>query len=53
MVLTARDLINTNIGKMSELEFITMITNILARLEKGVEDTRESLTIDIIGLKSS
>ena len=42
-VLTARDLINMDISKMSELEFRTMIIKILAGLEKSIENTRESL----------
>ena len=34
VVLTARDLINADINKMSELEFKTMIINIVVGLEK-------------------
>ena len=32
--MTARDLINTDVSKMSELEFRTMIIRTLARVEK-------------------
>ena len=38
---------------MSELEFKTMIIKILAGLEKNIEDTRESITIEIKELISS
>ena len=48
----ARDLINTAMSKMSERE-LKMIVRILAGLEKSIEDTRESLTIEIKELKSS
>ena len=51
--LTARDLINTNTSKMSELKSKTTIIRILAGLEKSIEDTRESLTTEIKELKSS
>jgi len=49
----ARDLINTNISKMSELEYKKTILRILAGLEKSIEDTRESLITEIKELKSS
>ena len=44
----ARDLINTDINKMSELEFKTIIKT-LPGLEKNksIEDNRESLTAEI------
>lgn len=41
--MLARDLINTDISKMSKLEYKTTIV----RLLKGIEDTRESLTVEI------
>ena len=34
-----RDLVNTDISKMSELEFKTMIIRILTQVEKDIEDT--------------
>ena len=52
MVLIARDLINTNISKISELEF-KVIVKILAGLVKSIDNTRESLTVEIKELKSS
>ena len=53
VVLTARDLINMDISKMCELQFKTAIIEILAGFEKSMEDTRESLPIEIKQLKSS
>ena len=46
-----RDLINIDISKMSEPEFKTIIIRILARLEKSIEHTRESLIAEIKELK--
>ena len=40
----ARDLINTDISNMSELEFRMTILKVLAGLEKSMEDTNESLS---------
>ena len=51
--MTARDLINTDISKISELEFKTTIIRILARDGKNIEDTRESLSADRKEIKSS
>ena len=48
-----RDLINTDISKMSDPEFKTIIIRILAGLEKSIEDTRESLTEEIKEQKTS
>ena len=44
-----RNLTNTDISKISELEFKTMIIRILAGVEKkkSIEDTRESLSAEI------
>ena len=53
VVLTARDLIITNINKMFELEFKTIIIKILPGLGKSMEDTGETLTSEIKELKSS
>ena len=47
-----RDLINTDMNKMSELEFKTII-RILTGLEKSIENTREYFTTEIKELKSS
>ena len=41
-VLKAGDLINTDIGNMSDLELRMMILKVLAGLEKDMEDIRET-----------
>ena len=51
--MSARDLINTDISKMSELEFRIMIIRMLAGVEKSIEYTRESLSAEIKEIKSS
>jgi len=51
--MTARDLIKTDISKIPEPEFKTTIITILARLEKSIADTRESLIAEIKELKTS
>lgn len=62
-VLTARDLIKIDTSnkkkkkidtsKMSELKLKTMMIKILDGLEKSIEDTKKSLTIEIKELKSN
>ena len=47
VILSATDLINMDISKMSELEFRIMIIKLLAGLEKSIKDTRESLNAEI------
>ena len=49
----ARDLIKTDTGNMPDSEFKAKIIRILAGLEKSIEDTRESLTTETKGLKTS
>lgn len=46
MILLTRDLINMQISRMSELELKTMIVKILAGLERSIEGTTESLSVD-------
>ena len=46
----AGDLINTDIGNMTDLEFRMMILKVLAGLEKGIEDIRETLSGEIEAL---
>ena len=47
VTLSATDLINMDMSKMSQLEFRIMIIKILAGLEKSINNTRESLSADI------
>ena len=42
-----------DVSKMSELEFRILIIKKLAKLEKSIEDTRESLSGEIKELKSN
>ena len=49
-VLKAWDLINTDIGNMSDLEFRMTILKVLAGLEKGMEGIRETLSGEIKAL---
>ena len=51
--MTARDFINIQVSKMSELEFNTIIIKILAGLKKSIEDPRASLMAEMKELKSS
>jgi len=44
---------NTDLSKMSELQFKTRIIKILAGFEKSIEDTRESFVVEIKELKCS
>ena len=46
----ARDLINMDIGNISDLEFRMTILNVLARFKKGMEDIREMLSGEIKAL---
>ena len=51
--VTVRDLINTDISKMSEIEYRKTIMRILTWLGKSIVDTRESLTTEVKELKAS
>ena len=51
--MMCRDIINTDISKMSKLEFKTMIIRILAEIEKNIVDPWESLFAETKELKSS
>ena len=51
--ITAKDLVKTDISNMPDPELKVTIIRILAGLEKSIEDTRESLTAETKGLKTS
>ena len=51
--IMAKNLINADIGKMSELEFKTTILRTLAGFLKSIENIREFLTAEIKELKTS
>ena len=46
VILLTIYLIDMDISKISELEFRIMIIKLLARLEKSMKDTRESLSTE-------
>ena len=46
----ARNLINMDIGNMSDLELRMMIVKVLTGLKKGMEDIRETLSGEIKSL---
>ena len=52
-MVTARDLIKTNIGNMPDPEFKAKIIRILAGLEKSIENIMETLTAEIKELKTN
>lgn len=47
-----RDPIETDISNMPDLDFKITAIKILAGFEKSIEDTKESLTAEIIGPKN-
>jgi len=47
VVLTARDLLNTDISTMSDLEFRIITLKILAGLEKNMEVMNSSATLGV------
>ena len=49
--MRARDLINTDINKMSELEFRTTIIRTLAEVENSIENIRKSPSSEIKEIK--
>ena len=53
VVPTARDLLNTDISTMSDLEFRIITLKILAGLEKSMEVIRETLSGEVKELKSN
>ena len=50
---TARDLLKTDISKISEQEFRTTIIRILVGHERSIEHIRETLAVEIKDLKNS
>lgn len=53
VVFTAKDLVNMDTSKISELELKIMIIKIVAGLETSIDSTRDSLTTDIKELIST
>ena len=46
-------MLKTDISNISEQEFKTIVTRLLAGLEESIEDTRETLAEEIKDLKTS
>ena len=45
--MTARELTKTDINDITEQEFRIIVKRLLAGLEKSIEDSRESISVDI------
>ena len=52
-VATANELIKTNLSNIAENEFKIIVIKLIAGLEKSIEDSRESITTEIKGLRNS
>ena len=51
--VTAKELINTDISNITEQEFRIIVIKLIAGLEKGIEDSKESINAEIKELKNS
>ena len=52
-VATANELIKNNLSNITENEFKIIVIKLIAGLEKSIEDSRESITTEIKGLRNS
>ena len=52
-VATANDLIKNDLGNIAENEFKITVMKLIAGLEKSIEDSRESIAVEIKGLRNS
>ena len=52
-VVTANELIKTNLSNMTEQEFRIIAIKLITGLEKSIEGSRESIAREIKGLKNS
>ena len=52
-VVTANELIKTDLSNITEQEFRIIVIKLIAGLEKSIEDSRESIATEIKGLKNS
>ena len=52
-VATANELIKNDFSNKMEQEFRIIVIKLIARLEKSIEDSRESIATEIKGLKTS
>ena len=51
-VVTTNELIKNDLSNVTENEFKIIVTKIIAGLEKSIEDSRESITTEIKGLRN-
>ncbi|KAF0885224.1 LORF1 protein, partial [Crocuta crocuta] len=51
--MTAKELLKTDISNITEQEFRTVVIKLIAGLEKGMEDIRETIATKTIELKNS
>ena len=52
-VATANELIKNDLSNITEHEFKIIVIKLIAGLEKSIEDSRESITTEIKGLRNS
>ena len=52
-VATANELIENDLSNITENEFKIIVIKLIAGLEKGIEDSRESIATEIKGLRNS
>ena len=52
-VVTANELIKNDLNNVTENEFKTIVIKLFTGLEKSIEDSRESITSEIKGLRNS
>ena len=52
-VTTANELIKNDLNNMTGSEFRIIVIKLIAGLEKSIEDSRESITTEIKGLRNS
>ena len=51
--MTANELLKNNLNNITENEFKIIVIKLIAGLEKSIEDSRESITTEIKGLRNS
>ena len=52
-VATANELIKNDLNNVTESEFKIIVIKLIAGLEESIEDSRESITTEIKGLRNS
>ena len=51
--MTANELIKNDVSNIAKNEFKTIVIKLITGLEKTIEDSRESITTEIKGLRNS